>query len=73
MTDILVLEPNVYYRTAKQYSRLGNGTFTHRTPIFLFQVYSPSGFYSIVTKERKSLDDDWSPVTRLLIPKDEVI
>lgn len=73
MTDVLVLEPNVYRRSAKQYSRLGNGTFTHRTPVFLFQVYSPTDFYSIATKERKSMDDDWNPVTRLLIPKDGII
>ena len=71
MTNILVLEPNVYRRLNKQYSRVGNGIFSHRTPLLIFQVYSNSERYSIVTKERKSLEDNWSSVYRLLIPKDE--
>ena len=69
MTDILVLEPNVYRRSDKHYSRTGNGLFSHREPLLMFQISSTSDHYSIVTKERKSLNDDWSPVYRLRIPK----
>ena len=71
MTDILVLEPNVYCRVDKQYSRTGNGLFSHRTPLIIFQISGTSDHYSIATKERKSMDDDWTPVYRLRIPKDE--
>ena len=70
MTDVLVLEPNVY-RRIDHYSRIGNGVFSHRTPLVIFQVYSNSMGYSITTKERKSLDDDWSSVQRLWISKDD--
>ena len=71
MTDILVQEPGIYHNSHKCYSRIGNGIFSHRTPLFIFQVYSNSERYSIVTKERKSLEDNWSSVYRLLIPKDD--
>ena len=69
MTDILVLEPNVYRRSDKHYSRTGNGLFSHREPLVIFQISSTSDHYSITTKERKSLNDDWGPVYRLRIPK----
>ena len=69
MTDVLVQEPNVYRRSNKHYSRTGNGLFSHREPLLMFQISSTSDHYSIVTKERKSLNDDWSPVYRLRIPK----
>lgn len=68
MTDVLVQEPNVY-RRIDHYSRIGNGTFSHRTPLFIFQIMSTADHYSIATKERKSMNDDWSPVYRLRIPK----
>ena len=71
MTDILVQEPNVYRRSDKSYSRTGNGLFSHREPLVIFQISSTSDHYSITTKERKSLNNDWSPVYRLRIPKDE--
>lgn len=71
MTDVLVLEPNVYRRSDKHYSRTGNGLFSHRTPLIIFQISSTSDHYSISTKERKSIDDDWTPVCRLRIPKDD--
>ena len=71
MTDILVQEPNVYRRSDKHYSRIGNGIFSHRSPLLIFQVYSNSERYSIATKERKSIHDNWSSVHRLLIPKDD--
>ena len=70
MTDVLVQESNVYRRLNKQYSRSGNGIFSHRTPLLIFQIYSSSERYSIVTKERKPLEDNWSSVYRLLIPND---
>ena len=69
MTDILVQEPNVYRRSDKHYSRIGNGLFSHRAPLIIFQISSTSEHYSIRTKERKSLNDDWGPVYRLRIPK----
>jgi hypothetical protein len=69
MTDMLVLEPNVYRRVDKHYSRAVNGIFSHRTPLFIFQIYSASDHYSIATKERKSMNDNWSSVYRLRIPK----
>lgn len=69
MTDILVLEPNVYHNSNKHYSRTGNGLFSQRTPLIIFQISSTSDHYSIATKERKSLNDDWNPVYRLRIPK----
>lgn len=71
MTDVLVLEPNVYRRSHKYYSRTGNGVFSHREPLLIFSIMSTSDHYSISTKERKSMDDDWTPVYRLRIPKDE--
>jgi len=71
ITDILILEPNVYRRVGKQYSRTGNGLFSHRTPLIIFQISGTSDHYSISTKERKSIDDDWTPVYRLRIPKDD--
>lgn len=71
MTDILVQEPNVYRRVDKHYSRCINGTFSHRMPLFIFQIMSNTYHYSIAAKERKSLNDDWSPVYRLRIPKDD--
>lgn len=69
MTDILVLEPNVYRRSDKRYSRTGNGLFSHREPLVIFQISSTTDHYSITTKERKSLNDNWSPVYKLRIPK----
>jgi hypothetical protein len=69
MTDILVLEPNVYCRSDKHYSRTGNGLFSHREPLVIFQISSTADHYSITTKERKSMNDSWSPVYRLRIPK----
>lgn len=71
MTDVLVLEPNVYRRSDKHYSRTGNGVFSHREPLFIFSIMSTPDHYSISTKERKSMDDDWTPVYRLRIPKDD--
>lgn len=69
LTDVLVLEPNVYRRIDKHYSRGINGIFSHRAPLFIFQIMSSADHYSIATKERKSLKDDWTPVYRLRIPK----
>ena len=71
MTDILVQEPNVYHRIDRQYSRTGNGTFSHRTPFVIFSIMSNSDHYSIATKERKSWNDNWTPVYRIRIPKDD--
>lgn len=69
MTDVLVQEPNVYCRSDKHYSRIGNGLFSHRAPLTIFQISSTADHYSITTKERKSLNNDWSPAYRLRIPK----
>lgn len=71
LTDVLVQEPNVYRRIDKHYSRGTNGIFSHRAPLFIFQIMSSSQHYSIAAKERKSLNDSWSPVYRLWIPKDD--
>ena len=71
MTDVLVLEPNVYRKSDKHYSRCINGIFSHRTPLFIFQLMHSLDHYSITTKERKSLKDNWTPVYRLWIPKDD--
>lgn len=71
LTDILVQEPNVYRRSDKFYSRSINGVFSHREPLLIFQIMNSSQHYSISTKERKSLNDSWSPVYRLWIPKDD--
>jgi hypothetical protein len=69
MADVLVSEPNVYHRSDKHYSRTGNGLFSHREPLIIFQISSTADYYSITTKERKSMNDGWSPVYRLRIPK----
>lgn len=71
MTDILAQEPNVYRRSDKHYSRGGNGVFSHRTPLLIFSIMSNADHYSIATKERKSWNDNWTPVYRIRIPKDD--
>ena len=71
MTDILVQEPNVYRRIDHYYSRTGNGTFSHRTPLLIFSIMGTSDHYSIAAKERKSMNDNWTPVYRIRIPKDD--
>ena len=71
MTDVLVLEPNVYRRIDKHYSRGTNGIFSHREPLLIFSIMGSADHYSIAAKERKSLKDDWTPVYRIRIPKSE--
>ena len=71
MADVLVQEPNVYHRIDRQYSRCTNDIFSHRTPFVIFSIMGTADHYSIATKERKSWNDNWTPVYRIRIPKDD--
>lgn len=71
MTEVLIMEPNVYRNSPKYYSRVSNGVFSHRTPFIIFSIISAANHYTIATKERKSMDDDWSPIYKIRIPKSD--
>lgn len=71
MTEILIMEPNVYRNSHKYYSRVSNGIFSHRTPFIIFSIIGSADHYTIATKERKSWNDNWSPIYKIRIPKSD--
>lgn len=65
-TDVLIQDNP--YRGSK-FSRMCNGYFGHRSPYITMQTYHTVDHFTILMRQRESIDEDWPPTCKLVIFK----